>query len=96
MFAGARFAERSTGVLYIQCTEFQNPIYKTKSYTFFQNKYSQTHAKCSRNTLVFINVSGSPKDDKKVKRLGAIKTLPIRSESRDALKKFSYLDLNFY
>ena len=47
-------------------------IYKTKSYTFFQNKYSQTHAKCSRNTLVFINVLGSPKDDKKVKRLGAI------------------------
>ena len=58
--------------MYIQCTEFQNPIYKTKSYTFFQNKYSQTHAKCSRNTLVFRNVSGSPKDDKNVKRLGAI------------------------
>ena len=46
----------------MQCTKFQNPIYKSKSYTL--KKYSQTHAKFSRNTLVIRNVSGSPKDKK--------------------------------
>ena len=72
--------------VYIQYTEIQNPICKTKSYTFFQNKYSQTHAKCSRKTLLFKNVSGSPKDDKNVKMSKdseQSKTRPIRSESRD-------------
>ena len=36
------------------------------------------------------------KTTKKSKDSELSKTRPIRSESRDALKKFSYFDLNFY